>query len=182
MSGRRRQVFFALLSAPLLLFVIVLGVAMTRGVGGRPLGSVDPRLDIAADFTLPTFDEGSFTLSEYAGGPVFVYFWASWCPPCRQEAPLIERLWPEYRARGYTFVGVNIQDSEADARAFIDEYGITFPAVRATGTSVYVEYGVYGLPEGFFLRPGMIVNEKFIGALKESGFRAMLDRLSGSGS
>ena len=60
---------------------------------------------------------------------MFVYFWASWCAPCREEAPLIERLWPEFQAAGYTFVGVNILDSEPDARAFIERFDLSVPLV-----------------------------------------------------
>jgi cytochrome c biogenesis protein CcmG, thiol:disulfide interchange protein DsbE len=93
------------------------------------------------------------------------------------EAPLIQRLWPEYQARGYTFIGANVQDSESSARAFIDEFQISFPLVQATNTSIYLEYGVYGLPEAFFITPGLNVSEKFIGELSEAEFRAMLDRL-----
>ena len=105
-----------------LLLVAVLGVALSRGVGQDRLGVVDPRVEAAPEFSLPTFDGSTFTLSDHADRPVFLYFWASWCLPCLREAPLLERLWPEYRARGYTFVGVNVLDREADARAVTDLY------------------------------------------------------------
>ena len=157
--------------------VVVLMVAMFRGVGDSPLGATDASFEIAADFTLPSFDGGSFTLSEYADGPVFVYFWASWCTPCVREAPLIERLWPEYEAAGYAFVGVNVQDSERDARAFIERFSVTFPTVFDRGEGVYLDYGVFGLPEAFFLRPGLVVNQKFLGELVEGELRDMLRRI-----
>ena len=164
-----------------------LALAMSRGIGGVRLGEADAGFELAADFTLPTFGGETFTLSDHADGPVFVYFWASWCAPCTREAPLIERLWPEYQAAGYTFVGVNIQDGERDARTFIEELGLTFPMVSDDGRfsaatddsgSVYLDYGVYGLPEGFFLRPGMVVSQKFLGELTERLFREMLGRIA----
>lgn len=158
--------------------LIVLAVAMQRGVGSSPLGRTDAGFTRASAFVLPTIDgTGSFDLSDHADGPVFVYFWASWCAPCREEAPLIERLWPEYRQRGYSFVGVNILDAERDARAFVREFQLTFPLVRDVEGTAYLDYGVYGLPEAFFLRPGLLVSEKFNGALGEREFRAMLDKL-----
>lgn len=161
-----------------LLLASTLALAMSRGVGGERLGATDAGFEIAAGFTLPTFDGGSFTLSEHSDGPVFIYFWASWCLPCRLEAPVIQRLWPEYEAAGYAFVGINILDSERDARAFIEEFGLTFPNATDDSGSVYLEYGVYGLPEAFFLRPGLVVSQKFIGELNEQEFRAMLGRLA----
>lgn len=158
--------------------IAVLAVAMFRGVGDSPLGEVDAGFTAAADFTLMGFDGEPFTLSDHSSGPVFIYFWASWCAPCWREAPLIERLWPEFEQAGYTFVGVNILDSERDARAFIEQFELTFPMVL-DGGEVYLEYGVYGLPEAFFLRPGLVVNRKFIGELTEPEFRRMLDELAG---
>lgn len=160
----------------------VLAVAMAAGVGGAPLGDVDSGFETAADFTLPTFDGDTFTLSDHAEGPIFIYFWASWCAPCREEAPLIERLWPEYRRAGYTFVGVNILDAREDALAFIAEFDITFPNVYDDTRTVYLEYGVYGIPEAFFLRPGQLVNQKYLGPLKEDGFREMLEALLPDGA
>lgn len=158
--------------------LVVLAVAMREGVGDSPIGRTDAGFAQARSFTLPTLDRGgSFDLDAHADGPVFVYFWASWCAPCREEAPMIERLWPEYRALGYTFVGVNILDAERDARAFVDEFALTFPLVRDVEGTVYLDYGVYGLPEAFFLRPGLRVSEKFNGALGEQEFRTMLAKL-----
>lgn len=159
-----------------LVAIAVLGVALSRGVGQPSIGATDPGFDVAGDFTLPTFDGGTFTLSEHAQGPVFLYFWASWCQPCREEAPIIERLWPEYRDRGYTFVGVNIIDSEDAAREFIDEFGLSFPMVRDVDGAVYLDYGVYGVPESFFLAPGLEVDTKFLGKLTEESLREQLDR------
>ena len=156
----------------------VLALAMREGVGASPVGRTAAGFAQASSFVLPTLEgDATFDLDDHAGGPLFVYFWASWCAPCREEAPIIERLWPEYRALGYTFVGVNILDAERDARAFVAEYRLTFPVVRDVEGAVYLDYGVYGLPEGFFLRPGLLVSEKFNGALGEREFRAMLAHL-----
>ena len=154
-----------------------LGVAFARGVGGSPAGESSAPFTVAPDFTLPTFDGGTFSLRDHEGSPVFVVFWASWCVPCQEEAPVIEKLWPEYQARGYTFVGVNIVDTESDARAFIEKYALTFINVRDTRGRVYLDWGVNAVAESFFLRPDLTVASRFGGGLKESDLRSRLDTL-----
>ena len=90
---------------------------------------------------------------------------------------MIQRLWPEYEADGYTFIGINILDSNRDASEFIEEFGLSFHSVADDEGDVYLEYGVYGLPEAFFLRPGLIVSRKLIGELSEQEFREILEHL-----
>ena len=174
LRGRRLVLLFA---SAFLALLAVLAVAFARGSGGAPQGDVPAASTVASDFTLPTFAGGTFRLSEHEDRPTLVFFWASWCVPCQEEAPVIQRLWPEYEQRGYRFVGVNITDAEKDARRFIDEYGFTFPVVRDTKGTVYLEYGVAAVSEAFFLRPGRQVESRFIGALKEQDLRARLDAL-----
>ena len=175
----RGQVAIASVGVFALAMAVALGAAMRGGVGQPPLGAVDPGFARASAFELPRFDAGTFALAEHRDRPVLVYFWASWCTPCKTEAPLLQRLWPEFQARGYTFVGVNIQDQDADARRFIQEHGLTFPQVRDREGSVYLDYGVYGLPESFFLKPGLVVNEKYLGEFDETVLRQRLAAIDG---
>ena len=178
-SGQLSRVLVALVGAGVAGLIVVMGVAMSRDIGNDDVGRASTELTSGFDFDLPAFDGSRFVLAEHANEPVFVYFWASWCAPCEQEAPLIQSLWPEYEARGYTFVGVNIWDSADSARDFVDRHGITFPVVTDDGTT-YLDYGVYGLPEAFFLRPGLTVDQKYIGALTEEPFRERLEAIAGS--
>lgn len=159
-----------------LALALVLAIALYRGVGGPALGEARAGFRTAPAFSLPAFEGGTLVLDAHERAPVFLYFWASWCPPCREEAPVIAKLWPEYQARGYRFIGVNAMDTDAAARAFARQYGMTFPLARDT-EGVYLRYGVYGLPEAFFLEPGLRVREKYIGALTEPVLRAKLDAL-----
>jgi len=157
--------------------IVVFAIAMRHGIG-QEVGTASAPFAVAPNFTLSTLDGTStFTLADHASGPVLVYFWASWCQPCQQEAPLIERLWPEYQKRGYTFVGINIWDTESDAAAFVRQHALTFPILHEVEGTVYVNYGVSGLPEAFFLRPGLEVSQKYNGALDEKVLRAMLAKL-----
>lgn len=163
-----------LAGAVLLAVVATLGIAMTRGVGGSGQGRSSKEASAPA-FTLARFTGESFALSDYADRPVFIYYWASWCIPCEKEAPLIERLWPEYRDRGWIFVGVNIWDAETDARRFIERHQLTFPLVRDTEGKVYLEYGVSALPTAFFVRPGQQMYARYDGLLEERNLRELLD-------
>lgn len=154
--------------------VVVLAVAMRQGVGGLAQGRTSNGLGVATDFTLPQFDGQSFVLSEKRTQPVFLYFWASWCLPCKEEAPVIEKLWPEYRERGWTFVGVNIWDAEQDARRFAQQQRLTFPLLL-DGGGAYINYGVQSLPTSFFIRSGGQIHARYDGSMSEAKLRSLLD-------
>ena len=157
--------------------IVVMAIAMIRDVGNDDVGRANSELTAGVDFELPALDGSRFALTANSAGPVFLYFWASWCAPCEREAPLIQQLWPEYEARGYTFVGVNIWDSEDAARDFVQRHRITFPIVIDDGIT-YLDYGVYGLPEAFFLHPTLELEQKYIGELSEQPLREHLEAIA----
>ncbi len=131
----------------------------------------------AADFTLPLFDGGELNLSSLKGSPVVINFWASWCPPCREEALVLEKISRLYRDRGVTVVGVDIQDTETDARAFIEEFGITYPNGPDLEGRITIDYGVGGIPVTFFVdRDGLIVN-RWVGPISEALLVAWVEEL-----
>ncbi|MFA7248812.1 MAG: TlpA disulfide reductase family protein [Dehalococcoidia bacterium] len=177
----RGRVLAAGVGVALVLVIGMLAYAMTRGVGATPSGRRDVGGRQMAPFSLARFDGTPFVLNQPAPGPVFVYFWASWCVPCQAEAPVIQKLWPEYEKRGYTFVGVNIWDAESDARRFIDQQGLTFPVVADANGRVYVDYGVEALPDSYFLEPGLRARIRYQGALTEPTLRELLDELARRG-
>lgn len=90
--------------------------------------------------------------------PIVLNFWASWCPPCHQEAPFFEAAWRKYQDK-VLFVGANSQErSLSKAEEFIQEYGYTFPNGR-DNVKLWAEYGVYAMPETFFISSeGIIVD------------------------
>lgn len=120
----------------------------------------------APNFTLTKFDAGTLSLKDFRGQAVLLNFWASWCPPCRDEAPALEAGWQRYRDKDVVFVGVNIQDKEPDARAFLKEFGITYPNGWDESRKVAVDYGVWGIPETFFLDKTGRITYKHIGGIE----------------
>jgi len=96
--------------------------------------------------------DGRLSLSELRGRPVALNLWASWCPPCRAEQPDLERAWRAERERGdVLFLGIDQQDLTPDARAWIDEFGVTYPQVRDPSDRTARSYGATGLPETYFI-------------------------------
>jgi cytochrome c biogenesis protein CcmG/thiol:disulfide interchange protein DsbE len=132
----------------------------------------------AAPFALTTFDGKPVSLDALRGKVVVVNFWASWCiPACYDEAPSLERAWRAYRDRGVALVGINIQDKEEPARRFLDRFGHTFPNAPDPAGRVSVDYGVYGVPETFFIDRQGRVRFKHVGAVTDEILTEQIDRL-----
>ena len=121
----------------------------------------------APSFSMPLLGGGQFNSEDHRGSPMIINFWASWCPPCRQESPGFERVWQRYRNQGIQLVGVDIQDTEEEALAYVREFGLTFPNGRDTDGKITIEYGVIGLPVTFFISADGVVEGRWVGALPE---------------
>jgi cytochrome c biogenesis protein CcmG/thiol:disulfide interchange protein DsbE len=122
----------------------------------------------APDFSLTTFEGDTISLADLRGKPVVINFWASWCPPCRIEAPLIERTWRAYKDRGLVFLGINIQDRQEDALNYMREFDITYPNGPDPTGEIAIDYGVSGLPVTFFIDTKGEVVRRWVGAVENS--------------
>jgi len=132
----------------------------------------------APPFKLQLFDGGNLSLEELRGKVGVLNFWASWCyPACYEEAPILEAGWLEYRDRGVLFIGVNIQDTEPKAREFLRLFNHTFPNGPDPRGLISVDYGVYGVPETFFIDRKGMMRAKHVGAVTEPLLRQKLEEL-----
>ena len=135
---------------------------------------------LAPDFSLQDANGQSLTLSELCGQPVVVNFWASWCPPCRAEMPALERVYQEYQDKGLVLLAVNAanQDSLEAAQAFMQDNGLTFPALYDTQGEAARLYAVRSLPSTFFIGRDGIIQEVVIGGpMAEALLRQRVERL-----
>jgi len=135
--------------------------------------------DRAVDFTINTFDGGTFTLSEHAGSPVLINFWASWCGPCRLEGPMMQKLYEKYGPRGLVFVGVAIQDSEAGSREYLKANGWTFPAGPDKDEAIMDAYNVRGIPKTVIIRGDGTVGYIQSGIMPEEYLAAKIEAILG---
>jgi cytochrome c biogenesis protein CcmG/thiol:disulfide interchange protein DsbE len=164
--------------------VALLAWGMVRS-GGRPgglginstFGEVPIEEKPARDFALQLFEGRTLALSELRGKVVMVDFWASWCPPCRKEAPELARVYREYQGRGIEFVGVDIWDSEDGAKDFIRLYSIPYPNGLDAKGKIAIDYGVTGIPEKYFISKDGVLLKKFIGPMNEGKLKMVLEEL-----
>ncbi len=132
----------------------------------------------APAFALRTFEAQPISLQDYRGKVVVLNFWASWCyPACYEEAPVLERGWRQYRERGVAVVGVDIQDTVEAAKKFIRTFDLTFPNAPDFAGNVSIGYGVYGVPETFFIDRRGRIRAKHVGAVTDAVFRTNVERL-----
>ncbi len=155
---------------PAVAFVGLLGVAVLDETGAPAPG------DAAPVFVGLLLDGGSLSSEDLKGKPVVLNFWASWCGPCEDEAPLLDAAHEEFGER-VAFVGINIRDARSDAASFADRYDLDYPHVRDESLAIYDEFGLTGQPETFFIDQEGVVVEHVRGPLLEEGLYRMLDVL-----
>ena len=140
-------------------------------VAGRSLGR-DPTLvrsaligKQASAFRLPALGGGEIDSAAYGGDVVVVNFWASWCVPCREEAPELEAFAERWSGRGVTLLGVVYNDDAAKAANFRDRFGLTYPQGLDPGGRAAIDFGVFGVPETFVIDRHGTVMAKLLGAV-----------------
>ena len=119
------------------------------------------RAIVATDFTLPMLNDENYTLSQSRGKLTIINFWASWCGPCKMEAPHLQEFYEEYSDR-VEIVAVNItaKDKREDAAAFAKQYGFTFPVLLDETGDISTMYGAFAIPTTIFLNEkGEIIHE-----------------------
>jgi cytochrome c biogenesis protein CcmG/thiol:disulfide interchange protein DsbE len=132
----------------------------------------------APAFALTRLDApGKLALASLRGKVVVLNFWASWCAPCKSEAPRLEAAWQRYRTQGVVVLGVDGQDFSSDAKRFIRKHEITYPNVHDGPGNVGTKYGVTGFPETYFVdRRGRLVGDRVVGEVSAAKLIAGIQR------
>ncbi len=165
---------------------LVLGaawIALSAAAPGSVTGGLTPaprRGFLAPDLALEDSNGQLVRLSDLRGRPVLVNFWASWCPPCQAEMPALQRVYDDYGEQGYVILAVNttFQDSEAEALAFIEERGLTFPVLWDWDGDAARRYEVRSMPTSFFIDADGIIRDVVIGGpMSEGLLRAQAEQM-----
>jgi peroxiredoxin len=161
-----------------LAWLTVIGVALggctlQRDLSEIPAPTVRPGTPAPA-FTGSTLEGRPISLRDYAGQSVVLNFWGSWCPPCRTEQGGLQRLSQEFQGRGVQFVGINIRDSEGNARAHQHEFGVTYPSVFDRPAEWAARYQVVAPPSTVLIDARGFLVYRSMGALNETELRGLI--------
>jgi cytochrome c biogenesis protein CcmG, thiol:disulfide interchange protein DsbE len=151
----------------------------------------DEDTDLGVGDPAPAFElsrltgDGEPSLARYRGKALVINFFASWCLPCKDEAPILQETWERHRGDGLVVLGIDAQDFRGDGRRFVERYGLTYPVVFDGKGSTLGRYGLTGFPETYFVgRDGRIAAQKVVGGIEveqnreryEAGVEAALAR------
>jgi thiol-disulfide isomerase/thioredoxin len=196
-----RQIAAGLLIVAVVVVVIVGASAPLGSVGS--VGPIDPRPtpfmvgppveglhagDLAPELAAPRSDGSTFQLTDLAGRPVrladlvgravWINFWASWCPPCQAETPILREMDRAYRDRGLTIVGISVQETNAaDVGAYVSRYSLGYTIAADLDGDIFRRYKVYGLPTQFFIAPDGRIAAVLPRPLDDAGARAQIEAI-----
>jgi cytochrome c biogenesis protein CcmG/thiol:disulfide interchange protein DsbE len=158
-------------------FIVVLSLLALLGWGLKKAQAGPVNSGPAPDFTLTDFKGQKLTLSELRGKVVIINFWASWCPPCREEAAYLEQTWRKYKNQDVVFIGVDYVDTEKKALEYIAEFDITYFNGPDIGTLISDAYNIKGVPETFYVMKSGELRGMHIGPLKSPELDEKIEEL-----
>ena len=147
---------------------------------------VDPAQRVAApDVSGPTLDGGTFDLAEHRGKAVVLNVWASWCAPCRAEAPELEDVWQDKQSQQVQFVGINTRDSTIAAQRFVETMGLTFPSIEDPDGRVQLLFAdslpPQAIPSTVVIDGEGRVAARILGKASAATLRGVINEVAGSG-
>jgi cytochrome c biogenesis protein CcmG, thiol:disulfide interchange protein DsbE len=152
----------------------VFGYALLHGVNAGRTNILVGRP--APAFSYTTFDGQSVSLDSLQGKPVMVNFWGSWCVPCKDEGPILQQAWQKYRSTDVQFVGMAIWDKPDAAQAFAQSQGAVWINGLDPDGKIAIDYGVYGVPESFFINRSGVLVDRYVGPFEGSDGGAHLEQ------
>ena len=163
-----------LILAAILIWLLVTQENTTRDF--LPESSIETKQS-APDFTLKLINGDNFKFSDHKGKPALINFMASWCLPCKEEVPVLEKIANEYSSKGVVFLGVGVDDTEEEMGKLIEKFNVTFPVGLDKTTDIQNAFGIYGIPTTYFIGKDGIINYFHSGAVTEELMRYELDKL-----
>ena len=159
--GKMLKVVLAIILASGLLII-------SYSVGCSPGGSTQaPSIGSPApDFKLPNLDGQSTSLSDLRGKPVLINFWATWCPPCRDEMPYLQEVYEEWSDKGLVVLAINLGEDPSKVKGFLQSRNLSLPVLLDTKQATAQEYNIRGIPTTFFIDKDGIIQDKVIGAFQ----------------
>ena len=200
-SGRQLVVAFA---AVIALAVILVGVTTPLGTTANGPAAVDPRAtayilsspppvglkigatapdfavtdDSGSTYQLDDLDGNPIRLADLKGKAVWVNFFASWCPPCQSETPVLRDIADRYRDRGLEVVGISVQETNADdVRAYAERYQLDYTIAADLTGEIFRLYRLWGLPTSFFIAPDGGIRSVVLAPLTEAGAQAQVEAI-----
>lgn len=163
-GGKRRLMIFG---AIILLNIGLLVLLLTQLLTPAFQAHADPLIEHPAPgFTLtllsPQNGTRTLSLADFHGKPLVINFWASWCEPCKEEAPLLQNAWQQAHQQGkdVAFLGIDFQEAKGEALSFLQAYNITYPLILDTSGAVAGKYYIVSLPGTIFInRSGTVVSK-----------------------
>jgi len=141
----------------------LIGLAAALVWMGDPVAPPLGRGDRAPSFDLPSLAGGRMALSDLADQVSLVNFWATWCKPCEDEMPAMQRLYDALAPRGFELVAISVDESEADVQAFQERLGLGFPILLDPDQSVARRYQTTGFPESLLIDGDGRIIERYVG-------------------
>ena len=186
-DNRKRNLLIAVAALPVAALFAVLGWALAES-GGTPgglgvvneFGAVAIEQRQAPDFHRQSLNGAEIRLSDLKGKAVLLDFWASWCPPCRDEAPALAQVYRDLEGTDLEFIGVALDESITGALGHIQEFGLEYPNVWDSEGLLAINYGVARLPVKFFIDAEGGIVERWEGPIDEAELRNALKGLSPS--
>ena len=162
-----------------ILLVCWLGPAPASIAEGR-LSALHPVAERppAPDFSLPDIDGAVHRLSDYRGKVVIVNFWATWCPPCREEMPSMQRAWERLRQEGVVILAIDIGEDQDTIFTFTADYPVEFPLLMDRESKVIAQWAVRGLPTSFVVDPDGRIAYRAVGG-RDWDHPAVMETLTG---
>ncbi|GGD13103.1 thiol-disulfide oxidoreductase ResA [Pontibacillus salipaludis] len=133
--------------------------------------------DQAPDFTLKTLDGETVQLSDYKGQGVFLNFWATYCPPCKEEMPYMESQYQKFKDKGVQILAVDVAEPKVTVERFVTKYELSFPIPMDTNEGVMNAYGVGPIPVTFLINEKGVVEDRITAGLSEEDIHAYMKQI-----